>query len=61
MTDNSYKPGELAPESGQYKVVGSRGADKEREITMVQGKTFPPAPSGSDIRYVLVDLTKHKK
>lgn len=35
-----YKPGDKAPVSGQYEVVGPRGGSKEREITMVEGKNF---------------------
>lgn len=36
-----YKPGEQAPISGQYEVVGPRGGSKEREVTMVKNKKIP--------------------
>ncbi|HAM92676.1 MAG TPA: hypothetical protein DCQ00_04115 [Phascolarctobacterium succinatutens] len=56
-----YKPGDKAPVSGQYEVVGPRGGSKEREITMVEGKKFPATQSDNGEKYYkLVDKTKHK-
>ncbi len=48
------RPGTPAPESGQYKIPGSK-----TEITAVQNKPLPPTPKPGQ-GYVLVDLTKHK-
>lgn len=50
----TVKTGQKAPVSGQYKPVGSK-----TEITLVQGKTVPPTPSGAT-KFTLVDQTKHK-
>jgi hypothetical protein len=55
-----HKPGEIADESGQYPLVGPRGGDKGREVTVVKGKPFPPTPE-KDWGYGDPDLTKHKK
>ena len=54
-----YKPGESAPRSGQYEIVGPRGGDTNQERTAVRGKTLPPTPKSGQ-SYKLVDPTKNK-
>jgi len=54
------KPGENAPKSGQYKVVGPRNGDLGREVTAVKGNPMPPTQRPGQ-GFVLVDQTKHKK
>lgn len=49
-----YRPGQSAPYSGQYGLVGPRGGIQGQEITGVQGKTLPPTPKPGQ-SYVLVD------
>ena len=39
-----YKPGENAPVSGEYEIVGSRGGDTKKERTAIRGKPLPPTP-----------------
>jgi hypothetical protein len=39
-----YKPGQSAPVSGEYEIVGPRGGDTGRERTAIQGKPLPPTP-----------------
>jgi hypothetical protein len=52
-----FKPGEKAPRSGQYQMVGPRGG-KGPERTVTKGEPLPPTRSkGSS--YQLVDATKH--
>lgn len=54
-----FKPGETAPHSGQYQIIGPRGGQGP-ERTVVRGEPLPPTPSpGSS--YTLVDRTKTKK
>lgn len=53
-----FKPGEEAPKSRQYEVLGPRGGRTGKEVTMVKDKTFPPSQHGN--QYVLVDKTKNK-
>jgi hypothetical protein len=48
------KPGQKAPNSGQYK--SSEGG----EVTAIKGKRLPPG-SKPGTKYNLVDKTKHKK
>ena len=53
------KPGEKAPASGQYEVVGPRGGKTNTEITSVKNKILPPTPKKGQ-SYILVDPTKNK-
>lgn len=55
-----FKPGQKAPASAQFELVGARGAPKGIEITGVRGKPLPPTPK-PNMGYIPVDLTKHKK
>ncbi len=53
-----YKPGEKAPDSAQYQIIGPRGS-KGAERTVVKDKILPPTPvKGS--HYIIKDRTKHK-
>jgi hypothetical protein len=53
------KPGQKAPESGQYAVVGPRGGNTGTEVTVTKGEPLPPTPRPGQY-FVLVDKTKHK-
>lgn len=55
----NLKPGQAAPKSGQYEVVGPRGGTRGREVTGVKGKRLPPTQESGE-RYRLVDPTKHR-
>jgi len=56
-SNNPIKPGQTAPASGQYGVVGPNGG-QHGEVTAVKGKTMPPTPKPGQT-YVLVDPTKN--
>lgn len=58
MSKKTYSPGEEAPRSGQYEIVGSRGGGTGSEITVIKGKRFPPTSKAGQ-KYKLVDPTKH--
>lgn len=60
MAGPTYVPGETVPKSGQYPVVGPRGGDLEREVTVVKGEPFPPTQKSGQ-GYGPPDQTKHKK
>ena len=47
MASKGLPPGHIAPVSGAYKIIGSRGGDTGVERTVTRGKTLPPAPKGS--------------
>lgn len=58
--DDLLKPGEKAPESGQYGIVGPRGGDAGgQERTVSKGETLPPTPKSGQ-KYKLIDETKTK-
>jgi len=60
MTAPDYKPGERAPRSGQYPLVGPRGGDQDREVTVTRGEPFPPTPAPG-MGYGKPDVTRHKR
>ena len=51
------KPGQQAPVSGQYQIIGPKGG-KGAERTVTKGEPLPPPPSKGST-YRLVDPTKH--
>lgn len=53
------KPGQTAPQSGQYEMVGPRGGETGIERTVVRGEPLPPTRKPGQ-GYVLVDPTRHK-
>ncbi len=55
-----FKPGEIAPKSGQYEKIGPRGGETNKEVTAIKGKPLPP-PNKPGVTYKLVDPTKHKR
>ncbi|MGN6710714.1 YjzC family protein [Anaerocolumna jejuensis] len=54
----SVKPGQSAPKSGQYEVVGPRGGHTGKEVTLPKGHTAPPTQKPGQ-SYNLVDPTKN--
>lgn len=59
MAKKTFKPGEIAPASGQYEIQGPRGGDTGKERTVVRGEHLPPTPEPGQV-YVLVDPTKNQ-
>ena len=55
----THKPGQKAPESGQYGIVGPKGGKTGTEVTVTKGETLPPTPKPGQ-GFVLVDKTKHE-
>lgn len=53
-----FRPGQKAPDSGQYPLLGPRGGD-HGEVTVVKGEPFPPTPKPG-MGYGKPDKTKHK-
>ena len=51
---DQFKPGQTAPYSGQYELVGPSGEKTGEERTVVRGEPLPPTPL-SGMRYVLFD------
>ena len=55
---DKLKPGQTAPRSGQYEIVGPRGGGTGKERTVTKGEPLPPTPEPGQ-GYKLVDPTKH--
>jgi hypothetical protein len=53
-------PGQKAPQSGQYEVVGPRGGKTGTERTVTKGEPLPPTEK-KGMGYKLSDATKHKR
>ncbi len=53
----TFKPGQPAPISGEFGIVGPRGGATGQERTAVQGRPLPPTPKPGQ-RYV-VDRPAH--
>lgn len=54
----TYKPGQTAPRSGQYGLIGPRGGHTGTERTVVRGEPLPPTPKPG-MGYVLADASKN--
>lgn len=55
----ALKPGQKAPASGQYSVVGPRGGKTNKEVTVVKGEPMPPTQKPGQT-YVMNDPTNNK-
>lgn len=55
----SMKPGEKAPASGQYEIVGPRGGKTGEERTIVRNEPLPPTSTRGQ-SYVIADRTKNQ-
>jgi hypothetical protein len=52
-----FRPGQKAPASGQYPIVGPRGGKTGTERTVVKNEPFPPTPESGQT-YGTPDKTK---
>lgn len=55
----TYRPGQTAPKSAQYEIIGPRGGRTGEERTVVKGEPLPPTPKPGQI-YAPVDPTRNK-
>jgi hypothetical protein len=44
ISGKTLKPGNKAPASGEYEVIGPRGGIMSQERTIMRGKPLPPMP-----------------
>lgn len=45
----TYQPGSVSPFSGEAEVIGPRGGDTKRQVTVEKGKRFPPAQKKGEV------------
>lgn len=55
---NRFEPGERAPLSSQYGIVGTRGRDTGKDRTAVRSVPLPTTPASGQ-SYEISDLTKN--
>lgn len=60
MSGKFFKPGQKAPRSGQYEIVGPRGGKTGVERTVVRGEPLPPSESKGQ-KFRVTDPTKHRR
>ncbi len=53
-----FKPGEEAPVSGLYELIGPRGGSTGKERTVVRGEVLPPPPK-SGMKYRIAERVKN--
>ena len=58
LKKSGFRPGETAPNSGQYREIGPRGR-KGWQVTTTKGEPLPPTTKRGST-YTLVDPTKNK-
>lgn len=59
MAKQTYKPGQIAPFSGEAKLVGQRGGKTNHEVTVDRGERFPPTPMRGQ-KYVVSRRARNK-
>lgn len=55
----AYKPGDIVPQSGIYRVTHDPAHDFPHEVTVIEGKRFPPCRTCAHPRFELVRAAKH--
>jgi hypothetical protein len=54
-----FKPGETAPVSAFYELIGRRGGHTGKERTVARGEALPPTPSPG-MRYEISERVRNK-
>ena len=53
------KPGQTAPVSGLYELIGPRGGHTGKERTVVRGEALPPPPKAG-MKYQISERARNK-
>jgi hypothetical protein len=56
---DEYKPGDLVPRSGIYRVTHDTTHAQEHEVTCIYHKKFPPCRGCKHPKFVLVKAAQH--
>ncbi len=55
----TFRPGQVAPRSAQYEIIGPRGGRTGQERAGIKGEPLPPTPKPGQI-YTPVDPARSK-
>jgi hypothetical protein len=55
----TFKPGEAAPVSGLYELIGPRGGHTGKERTVAKGEVLPPPPKPG-MEYKIAERARNK-
>lgn len=57
---DTFKPGDLVPESGIYDVIHDQGHTVKHQVTVIAGRKFPPCRNcGHGVRFRAAQLATH--
>ena len=56
---DSFKPGDVVPLSGIYRVAHDPAHTQEHEVTCIEGRVFPPCRGCQHPRFVLSRAAEH--
>ena len=54
-----FKPGDMVPNSGIYRVIHDPEHTEEHEVTCIYGKKFPPCRGCRSPRFILIRRAQH--
>jgi hypothetical protein len=54
-----FKPGEIVPQSGIYRITHDPSHMEAREVTAIEGRRFPPCRHCKGVRFELVHAARH--
>lgn len=60
MSNTIYRPGQVVPVSGIYRVVDRFGVGVGRQITCEEDEIFPPTVHANEYGFVLLQETVHQ-
>jgi hypothetical protein len=60
MAQEIYKPGDIVPASGIYRVTHDKEHHQDHEVTVIRGRKFPPCNHcGDHPRFIPVRMAWH--
>jgi len=54
-----FKPGEIVPQSGIYRITHDPSHTDPHEVTVIEGRRFPPCHNCKGVRFELVHAARH--
>lgn len=54
-----FKPGEIVPQSGIYRITHDPSHTAAHDVTVIEGRRFPPCRNCKGVRFELVRAARH--